>query len=165
MTNPLNRGSAPGRARDASERPGSFKPGHAKLGGRKKGTPNAISANYAWAMLRAAQRVGSDGIGTDGIIGYLKMVLKRYPQVACVLFTRLLLLEDCGWPPDDRTLTKKEINYFIEKPKSGKNSQRLVDDLTRIAAKHPRAFGKLLVALLPQPTSRMRRANLETRRA
>ena len=32
MTNPFNRGSSPDRARDASQRPGTFKPGHKKLG-------------------------------------------------------------------------------------------------------------------------------------
>ena len=38
MTNPFNRGSAPGRARDALQRSGSFEPGHKKRGGRKKGS-------------------------------------------------------------------------------------------------------------------------------
>ena len=32
MTNPFNRGSSPDRARDASQRSGTFKPGHKKLG-------------------------------------------------------------------------------------------------------------------------------------
>jgi hypothetical protein len=42
MSNACNRESAPGQARDAFHRPGTFLPGHAKVGGRKKGTPNAI---------------------------------------------------------------------------------------------------------------------------
>jgi hypothetical protein len=58
MRNPLDRGNCPGRAREASERPGSFKLGHKKLGGRKKGTPNAISADLKKALLQAAHRIG-----------------------------------------------------------------------------------------------------------
>jgi hypothetical protein len=54
MTNAFTRGTAPGRERDASQRPGSFKPGHKKLGGRKKGTPNALSVDYKTAVIAAA---------------------------------------------------------------------------------------------------------------
>ena len=57
MTNAFTRGSAPGRARDDWERPGSFKKGHQKKGGRKKGTPNALSPEYRNAVLEAAPNV------------------------------------------------------------------------------------------------------------
>ena len=46
MTNPFNRGSAPGRARDTLQRSGSFEPGHKKRGGRKKGSRNVISPEH-----------------------------------------------------------------------------------------------------------------------
>ncbi len=71
MTNPFNRGTAPGRARDASQRPGTFKPGHKKLGGRQKGTPNALSTDYKNAVIAAAYFVGRDGQGADGLVGLM----------------------------------------------------------------------------------------------
>ena len=40
MTNPFNRGSSPGRARDSLQRSGSFKPGHKKRGGESHYGPN-----------------------------------------------------------------------------------------------------------------------------
>ena len=80
MTNPLKRGSAPERAQPAHLRPGSFKPGHEKQGGRKRGTPNAISSDYRKAILEAAYRVGRDGNGKDGIVGYILWLGKRHPE-------------------------------------------------------------------------------------
>jgi hypothetical protein len=56
MTNPFNRGSAPGRARDALQRSGSFEPGHKKRGGRKKRSRNVISPEHKRALLEAAHR-------------------------------------------------------------------------------------------------------------
>ena len=72
MGNPFTRGSAPGRARDASQRPGSFKPGHKKVGGRKKGTPNRISAACKQAIMAVADRIGMDGTGKGGLVGYMR---------------------------------------------------------------------------------------------
>ena len=80
MTNPRKRGSAPDRARDAHLRPGSFKKGHRKLGGRKRGTPNAFSPDYKQAILEAAHRVGHDGNGEDGAVGYFSWVGERDPD-------------------------------------------------------------------------------------
>ena len=82
--------------------PGSFKPGHKKLGGRKKGTPNALSADYVSAVLEAAYRVGRDGNGKDGFVGYLRWLFIKCPKVACILLSRVLALEDCGWPLETR---------------------------------------------------------------
>jgi hypothetical protein len=169
MRNPFNRGSSPDRARDASLRPGTFKPGHKKLGGRKKGTPNALSADYKRAVLAAAYLVGRDGKGADGIVGYFKQLLIKCPEVGCMLLARMFLLED-GWSPDDRTLTKEQINEEARdligranktgsgSPEPALTTQWPVRDLMRIAVKHPEDFGKLFAALVPQPTGRPRRS-------
>jgi hypothetical protein len=77
MTNPFNRGSAPDRARDDLQRPGDFERGHKKLGGRKKGTPNRISPSHKRAMREAIHRIGYDGYGKDGEVGYFKWVAER----------------------------------------------------------------------------------------
>src|SRR5690349_14420958 len=109
MSNPLNRGSSPDRARDASQRPGTFKPGHKKVGGRKKGTPNALSIEYKRAVFAAAYFVGRDGKGADGLVGFFERLLFECPEVGLMLLARMFLHDD-GWPPDDRTLTKEQTN-------------------------------------------------------
>jgi hypothetical protein len=75
------RGSAPGRAQPAYLRPGSFKQGHEKRGGRKRGTPNLLSIDYKKAILEAAYRIGQDGNGKNGVVGYLLWVAERHPQI------------------------------------------------------------------------------------
>ena len=70
MTNRFMRGRAPGRAQPAYLRPGSFKQGHEKRGGRKRGTPNLLSIDYKKAILEAAYRIGQDGNGKNGVVGY-----------------------------------------------------------------------------------------------
>src|SRR6516162_5177925 len=94
MTNPFNRGTAPGRARDAPERPGTFKPGHKKLGGRKKGTPNALSADYKNAIMTAAYFVGRDGMGAEGLVGYCKRLLIECPDVGLMLMAQMFFYDD-----------------------------------------------------------------------
>lgn len=164
MTSRFNRGSSPGRARDASERPGSFKPGHAKLGGRKKGTPNAMSVDYVRAILEAAQRVGSDGMGKDGIVGYFKWLLIKCPRIALIFVSRLMELEGWCWPEDEPLPTMEEFNQrtrsYLESSKRRRPAAATewpVTDLMRIAVKRPEAFGKVLVAMLPRPTVQLRR--------
>ncbi len=60
--------------RGNSQRPGTFKNGHKKLGGRKKGTPNRINSNLIERIVQAAEQVGSDGKGNNGVDGYLQML-------------------------------------------------------------------------------------------
>jgi hypothetical protein len=57
-----------------TQQPGTFKTGHKKLGGRQKGTPNRINSNLIEKIVQAAEQVGSDGKGKDGVDGYLQML-------------------------------------------------------------------------------------------
>jgi hypothetical protein len=79
MPNPnrLTRGSEPDRAREAPQRPDSFARGHTKTGGRRRGTPNVMTRELKVAIVRAAFRLGSDGKGKDGIVGYLTHIAKN----------------------------------------------------------------------------------------
>ena len=86
MTNPFMRGSAPGRARAAGQRPGSFQVGHRKLGGRKRGTPNKATREYREALFEVANQIGSDGKGKEGLQGYLQVIAMYHPEV----FVRML---------------------------------------------------------------------------
>jgi hypothetical protein len=165
MTNAFNRGTAPGRARDASERPGTFKPGHKKVGGRKKGTPNALSADQN-AIITSAYCAGRDGKGAEGLVGYFKRLLIECPDVGLMLLERMFLYDD-GWPPDDWTPNKeqndKEVRDLIgaNKTDSGNPDPALttqfpVPELMRLAVRHPKIFGKLIAARVPVPRGRPR---------
>ena len=53
-----------------------FQKGHKKLGGRKKGVPNKNSRMLEPNISAAAEQLGSDGQGTDGLTGYLMSLIK-----------------------------------------------------------------------------------------
>lgn len=127
MADPYTRGSAPGRRRDADERPGSFKAGHKKMGGRKRGTPNLISADYKKALVEAATRIGSDGTGKGGVVGYLTWAATRHQTFFYTkIYTRLLPLDDDSDQMDLGALIKsarekivkifRDINYVVDEP-------------------------------------------------
>ncbi len=65
-------GSAPDCIRD--DLSDSHKKRRRKHGGRKPGTPNKLTQELRDAVIEAAERVGSDEKGKDGLIGYLMRV-------------------------------------------------------------------------------------------
>ena len=186
MTNSTRRGSAPGRARDADQRPGGFKQGHEKRGGRKRGTPNFFSQDYKKAIFEAAYRVGYDGNGKDGLVGYLMWVALRDPESFIgILLIRLLWLQY----PESNTQegprpTKDELNELVREHigLTSKNRTRQTDaaefwspgdwtgkdfpvsSLMRLAVAYPKGFCKALAATLPRPPTAWQRG-LAARRA
>ena len=84
----------PGRARSEDQRPGSFKKGRKKRGGRQRGTPNKSSAEYKNQILEAANRVGGDANGTQGIVGYFRWIARRHPRIMCGLLGGVLELQE-----------------------------------------------------------------------
>ena len=155
MGNPFNRGSAPGRARDASQRSGSFKPGHRKLGGRKKGTPNRISGDTKQLLLEVVRYVGSIGNGKDGVVGCYKWLAKCHPKVFLSQCARLLALEtpkavSRGWA--NETATAFELNETVRKQAElllrGRPSDDpgVFEDLVRLAVEAPQSFAAMLGA-------------------
>jgi hypothetical protein len=114
------RGSAPGRAQPAYLRPGSFKQGHEKRGGRKRGTPNLLSIDYKKAILEAAYRIGQDGNGKNGVVGYLSWVAERHPQIFfTVLLINLPPLENAeSDTPEEPRRTIEEINQWFPPTRS-----------------------------------------------
>ena len=174
MADRMNRGSAPGRERDADQRPGSFKPGHEKQGGRKRGTPNALTADCRKAVLKAAYHVGEDGNGKDGLVGYFRWVAVYHPiPFLGLIALRLLLLECAESNPPERSLpTMEEVNQSVREyvGLTGKEQTKKsavppesrapgdwtgqdfpISSLMQIAVANPGAFCKLLAAILPQP--------------
>jgi len=68
----------------------SFKKGRRKTGGRKAGVPNKLSADFIENLLSVAEALGSDGAGTDGVVGYLKRLGLEDPAVFCKLLLRVM---------------------------------------------------------------------------
>jgi hypothetical protein len=187
MTNPLKRGSAPERAQPAHLRPGSFKPGHKKQGGRKRGTPNAFSADYKESIFEAAFRVGRDGNGEDGILGYFLWLGKRHPTIFYTdLWIHLLPLEEAeSNAPEAPRRTMEEINRSVRERIELKGKKRTmrptvqlksrsprdwtgrgapVGGLMQLAVAHPKAFCELIVAAFLRPPTKRQRG-LAARRA
>jgi len=184
MTNPHNRGSAPGRAQSADQRPGSFKKGHEKRGGRKRGTPNAFSTDYRKAILEAAHRVGNDGNGKDGVVGYFIWLALCHPQAygALLLLNALQLELAEGNAPAEPRWTTAEINQLIRDyigltgkgQANRRTDSRLPGDWTgqdfpvgslmQLAVANPEVFCKLIVAAFLRPPTKWQRG-LAARRA
>jgi hypothetical protein len=187
MTNPLKRGSAPGREQPDYLRPGSFKPGHEKRGGRKRGTPNALSADYKRAIIEAAYRVGNDGNGKDGVVGYFAWVAVRHPRIfVTALLVNILPLEfaeDSTW--EQPRWTVEEINerfcHYIGlagKHRAKRQTERVesrspwdwtgqdfpVGSLMQLAVANPKAFCPLFAAAFLRPPTKWQRG-LAARRA
>jgi hypothetical protein len=84
------------------------------LGGRKRGTPNSLSADYEKYLLEAAYRIGSDGDGKDGILGYFRWIARYHPRVSAQLLGRVLDLENnSGEMPNQPCETTEERNRFF----------------------------------------------------
>jgi hypothetical protein len=179
LANTLTRGTAPARTRPANKRPGSFKPGHAKRGGRKRGTPNLFLPDYRRAIFEAASRIGYDGNGKDGAIGYLGWVAERHPQI-CLSFmaATVLWLEKVGYDaPDEPQLTKDERDKVFrdhiglddtakkhaaqsetQSPVGWTGQPMPVGGLMQLAVEKPKAFCRLLLAVMLPPMRRSRSA-------
>ena len=67
--------------------------GRQKTGGRKKGTPNKTTATLKEAILLAAEQVGFDGEGEDGLTGYLRLVASTDVKAFSSLLGRVLPMQ------------------------------------------------------------------------
>ncbi|MFG1283367.1 hypothetical protein [Xanthobacter autotrophicus] len=64
--------------------------------GRKKGTPNKTTALLKDAIIKAAESVGEDGEGREGLVGYLKRVAKEDVKAFSSLLGKVLPLQVTG---------------------------------------------------------------------
>jgi hypothetical protein len=172
MANPSTRGTAPGRTQPAHLRPGSFKPGHKKLGGRKHGTPNLFSPDYKRAIFEAAYRIGYDGNGKDGAIGYFCWLRQRHPRIYFSFWLATTIwLEKAGSgareePPltseerdrafrdyirVDDTAKTREAQSETPSPVGWTGQPMPVGGLMQLAVENPKAFCRLFLAsILPR---------------
>jgi hypothetical protein len=102
-------------SRPTDRRPGTFKPGHEKQGGRKRGTPNLLSIDFKRGIFEAAYRIGQDGNGKNGFVGYFSWVAERHPRIFCsVLLANVIVLEYAERDtPKEPCRTIEEVNQGV----------------------------------------------------
>lgn len=77
--------------------------------GRKKGVPNKTTALLKDAILQAADDVGYDGEGKDGLCGYLRAVAMKDTKAYAGLLGRVLPMQVTG---EDGGAVVVEIRRF-----------------------------------------------------
>lgn len=65
-------------------------------GGSRKGRPNRTTKTLREAILLAAEQVGEDGAGRDGLVGYLRRVAFEDVKAFASLLGRVLPLQVTG---------------------------------------------------------------------
>jgi hypothetical protein len=87
------------RQRDGQPRPDSGRKHRTKHGGRQLGAPNKMTTELKEAVIEAAQRVGSDLKGKDGLVGYLMRLGQDDPKMFGTLLRAVLPLQ-INWKPE-----------------------------------------------------------------
>lgn len=64
--------------------------------GRAAGTPNKTTALLKDAIMKAAEAVGSDTNGKDGVIGYCTFLAKEEPKAFAALLGKVLPMQVTG---------------------------------------------------------------------
>lgn len=64
--------------------------------GRRKGTPNKTTRALKEAIVLAAEKVGQDGKGQDGLTGYLVRLATDEPKAFAALLGKVLPLQVTG---------------------------------------------------------------------
>jgi hypothetical protein len=109
---------------------GGFKPGHPGFTttGRPKGKPNKINADLKQGIIDGAAKYGSDGRGSGGLQGYLKMCAGKYPREYLQLLARILPLQFRGEldvPPG--TVAIGEVNIITAPSDSYVTAERAAE--------------------------------------
>lgn len=92
-----------------------FKKGDPRRGkGRAKGQQNTLTRELKEAIVLAAEKVGQDGKGKDGAVGYLAWLAKKRPEVFGMLLGKLLPLQLTGAGGGPLQFEYKEPGQIIE---------------------------------------------------
>ena len=81
--------------------------------GRPKGSPNKTTATLKEAILAAAEAVGHDGQGKDGLTGYLKHVAASDVKAFSALLGKVLPMQVTG---EDGGAVIVEVHRFAHSP-------------------------------------------------
>jgi hypothetical protein len=66
--------------------------------GRPKGSANKTTAHLKDAIIKAAEAVGSDKLGTDGLVGYCTYLATEEPKAFAQLLGKVLPMQIAGDP-------------------------------------------------------------------
>ena len=77
-------------------KPGTFTPGNTLSRGRMKGSVNRITKDLKLGLLDAAESLGEDGNGKNGLTGYLRFVGANHPKAFCHMLGKVLPLQING---------------------------------------------------------------------
>jgi hypothetical protein len=64
-----------------------------KTGASRKGKPNRMTRVLKEAMIMAAERIGENGRGRGGLVGYLQAQAREYPRTYLQVLAKLLPLD------------------------------------------------------------------------
>lgn len=84
--------------------------------GRPKGSPNKTTALLKEAIIMAAEGVGQDGDGKDGLVGYCKFLAKSEPKAFSSLLGRVLPMQLTG--PDGLDGEPQAIEIRVVRPRA-----------------------------------------------
>ncbi len=99
---------------DPTDEPGRVQRRRLKHGGRQAGTPNKTTQLLSELVIQAAERVGSDLNGEDGLVGYLMRVGRQDRKAFGSLFRSLLPLK-IKVEPDKSTWTLEDYRADYER--------------------------------------------------
>jgi hypothetical protein len=103
------------RAGDKSQQPRNVpQRRHLKHGGRKPGTPNKTTQLLSDLVIEAAELVGSDLEGKDGLVGYLMRVGQQDTKAFSSLLRAVLPLK-VKLEPDKNTWTLEDYRVDYER--------------------------------------------------
>jgi hypothetical protein len=88
-------------------------------GGRKKGIPNRTTSVLKQAIIAAAEATGSDGNGTDGLVGYLQMIAEKHPKEMVFLLSRVLPLQVSADPEMPTVVFRSAAEVRLEIERRG----------------------------------------------
>jgi hypothetical protein len=100
-----------------------FQKGHKKLGGRTKGVPNKNSQYLPKLFMAAAARLGSDGQGTDGAVGFFVSLLQN-PRTSARFLLAILRYEE-KHPPED--LAQQELRRFLQSAVLNQEERKMLE--------------------------------------
>lgn len=79
--------------------------------GSRKGVPNKTTTALKEAILLAAERVGKDGKGKDGLTGYLENLAAREPKAFSSLLGRVLPMTIAGPGPNGEHQARVTVEF------------------------------------------------------
>lgn len=85
-----------------------------KTGGRKAGTPNKTTGALKDAIILAAEQVGEDANGKDGLTGYLRMVARSDVKAFSGLLGRVLPLQLSGDPDNPVSVVATIVRKIVD---------------------------------------------------